>query len=734
MEFMTHSETLFNIYQSLFNHHHDACYAIDKQGRFQLINDAAVELSGYSKKEVLNMTVVSLVQKHCLEKTMYHFNRVLQGHRETFELAIQHKKGHRLDLSVMGIPIYIDGQICGAVGIAKNITEKNHLETLLSGQNNVLEMIAKGSALPEVLDNIVYLIEKVSNGGMCSILLIDEDESCLIHAAAPHLPPAYTNHINGTKIGPAVGSCGTAAFLRRPVIVTDISTDSRWTDYKEIALASGLQACWSSPVFDHQKQVIATFAMYYAEPSSPTETDIKIIQKATDLTSLAIQHYRAKDKINFMAFHDSLTGLPNRRRFDDRVHTAIHEAQQSADTILGLMYLDLDRFKLVNDSLGHRIGDKLLQTAAQRLKNALGDQGIISRQGGDEFTILLTDSAKPSAKRTAEKILEVLARPFVIEGHEIFVTASIGTSFYPFDGGNAEELMRKADTAMYQAKKKGRNNVQFYDAVLDQQTYRKLEIENELRKAVNRKEFTLHYQPIINLSTNRIEGVEALIRWHNEKLGAVSPGEFIPIAEETGLIVPIGEWVLQTACRQLKRWEQDGIMPLTVSVNLSIRQFYQPNLISVIKTIVNDTKIDPQHLTIEITESMTMDVETATSLLYELKRLGLTICIDDFGTGYSSLNYLKSFPIDYLKIDQSFIQNIAACKHDENISTTIILMAHSLGLKVIAEGVETGEQLQVLQQRKCDEVQGYLFSKPLPADELTQFYARNSGSAADKYF
>lgn len=724
-DFMKHElikTSLLDVYKSLFNFNHDACYALNLEGEFLLFNEAAAEISGYSKEEAMNIKFSSVIHKEFLEKTMAHFQRVTTGNRERFETAIMKKEtGERVDLHLTAVPIIVDEKIIGVVGCAENITKKKELEKVLREQNYILEKIAKGAPFSEVLDSIVLFIESFSNGARCSILLADKEGKQLLHGSSPNLPAAYNAAVNGIPIGPSVGSCGTAAYLKRPITVTDIEKDPLWCNYKDLALSFGLRSCWSTPVFDNHQNVIGTFGMYYDRPSCPKKKDLQTIKKATDLTSLAIQHYAAKDKINFMAYHDALTSLPNRRLFDQKVREAIKNNRTSEGEKLCLMYLDLDRFKMVNDSLGHTMGDKLLKYVSMKLKNCLGDGASFSRQGGDEFTILLERTTKDEATEIGQKILRTLGEVVDIDGNEIFITTSIGVSFYPEDGQDVDVLLAKADVAMYQAKKQGRNNLQAYDVRLDKKALEKLQIENELRKALERDEFTLHYQPIFSLESNEVRGAEALIRWENEKCGNVSPQQFIPIAEETGLIVSIGEWVLKTALQELKRWHLLGMDSMSISVNLSMRQFYQHNLIQMISETLMETGIEARFLTIEITESMTMDVEAASIILHELKVLGVNISIDDFGTGYSSLNYLKRFPIDHLKIDRSFIRDITESKSDERIATTIILMAHNLGLSVIAEGVETAQQLEVLKQHGCNKAQGYFFSKPVSAQQFVEF-------------
>lgn len=715
------SNLLLEVYKSLFDYHDDACFALDLEGHFILFNRTAAELTGYSIEEALQMSFIPLIPDQYLEDTLSNFNRVIDVNSNNFNVLIKHKNGRIINIYCTSNPIYIDGKLAGLVGMVKDIPDNNDFKALLARQNTVLELIAKGYPFTAVLDSINYLIEDFSNGGFCSIMLVDKSGDKLVTGSAPNLSEEFIKSINRTPIGPDRGSCGTAAYYKCPIVVENIETDSLWIDFRDVALRNRLRSCWSAPVFDNQKNIIAVFAIYHDKPWYPKKEDLQLIEKATYLTSLVIQHYRNEEKINYMAYHDELTGLPNRRLFQENVENTITVYSNSPGKNFGLLFLDLDRFKIVNDTLGHRIGDKLLKDVAIRLQRCLRKGDIASRQGGDEFAILLRDVSKIEATRLAQSIIEVLSVPILIDQNEIFITPSIGISLYPFDGISLDELLRKADVAMYHAKKEGRNNFQFYYDTLDRKTYENLEIENELRKALDKDQFKLLYQPIINLSTNKMSGVEALIRWNHPKLGIVSPDKFISIAEETGMIVPIGEWVLKTASRQLMIWEQEGLFPETVSVNISLRQFYQSNLIPMTMQVLNEAGIEYNRLTVEITESMTMDVQSATSILHDIKKLGVKIAMDDFGTGYSSLSHLKLFPIDYLKIDKSFIQDITRSNGDKNIAITILLMAHNLGLRVIAEGVETKEQLEILRKYNCDEAQGYYFSKPLSANDLALF-------------
>ncbi|MCX7570640.1 EAL domain-containing protein [Tumebacillus sp. DT12] len=435
---------------------------------------------------------------------------------------------------------------------------------------------------------------------------------------------------------------------------------------------------------------------------------------AQDIT----ERKRTEAAINHMAYHDDLSGLPNRRLFVARLAEQI-EAASKTEGQLAILYLDVDRFKTYNDSLGHPFGDDLLQEVAARLTRCAAAEMTVARLGGDEFTLLLPQVDGPEAPmRLAERVCASVSEPLLIQGYEVQVSASVGIALYPQDGSDVLTLMRNADTAMYRAKSRG-NTWQFYDAAtMDSKPYERMMLETELRKALERSEFLVYYQPQLNARTGQIEGVEALVRWMHPERGLVSPFHFIPLAEETGLIEPLGDWVLRTACQQMRQWQVAGLPVERVAVNLSLRQFQHQDLVASVTRALAEAELAPSALELEITESMTMDVRYTKQVLGELKALGVQIGIDDFGTGYSSLSYLKSFPIDRLKIDQSFVRDILCDENDAAIVSTIISMAHHLKLKVIAEGVETAEHLQVLTEQGCDEAQGYLFSPPVPAAEL----------------
>ncbi|MEW6332425.1 MAG: EAL domain-containing protein [Pseudomonadota bacterium] len=424
-------------------------------------------------------------------------------------------------------------------------------------------------------------------------------------------------------------------------------------------------------------------------------------------------------RLKQLAHFDSLTDLPNRVQFIERLEQAMADADRN-ERLLGVVFLDLDRFKYINDSLGHGKGDMLLREVAMRLSGVVRRGDTVARLSGDEFALVLADMGHvDDAIHVAQKILDVFHKPFRVAGHDLFVTASLGITLYPFDDRGADDLLRNADVAMYRAKESGKNNFQFYVAEMTTIVSERLALENDLRFALERGELSLNYQPIADCRSGNIVGMEALLRWKHPERGMISPTLFIPLAEETGYIIPIGEWVLRTACEQCRHWQKKGFPSLYVAVNLSSRQFHQQDLTASIHRVLQETGLDPTRLALEITEGLIMQqAETSVNTLRELKAMGIRISIDDFGTGYSSLSYLKRFPIDVLKIDQSFVRDIPKDEDDAAIASTIITMAHSLGLKVVAEGVETPEQLNFMRGHYCDAMQGYYLSKPVPPEQF----------------
>ncbi len=433
----------------------------------------------------------------------------------------------------------------------------------------------------------------------------------------------------------------------------------------------------------------------------------------------AMERKRLELQVSRLAHYDGLTSVPNRRLLQDRLGHALARARREGG-MLALLFLDLDNFKQVNDSLGHSAGDVLLKAVAQRLVGSVRQSDTVARLGGDEFAVVIPEVRKPEdAARFARKVLDLLAEPFIVEGRELFASASIGVSLYPADGGTEEALLRAADTAMYAAKQAGRNRYRLCSVPPGTGAPDRLSLSVGLRRALERGEFVLHYQPQLEILTGRLVGLEALLRWRHPVLGMLPPGEFVPLAEQSGLIVPIGQWVLERACAQLRAWRDAGVPPLRVAVNVSSRQFAEESLVDSIAGAAVRHHIDPGLLELELTESGLMHNEAAAAeSLRSLRVSGVRVALDDFGTGYSSLSHLKKLPLDVLKIDQSFVREIGPEGDDDAIGAAIITMAHALGLEVVAEGVETAEQLAFLRRQRCDNAQGYFLGAPLPADVL----------------
>ena len=444
----------------------------------------------------------------------------------------------------------------------------------------------------------------------------------------------------------------------------------------------------------------------------------------TDVTERE-QH---EELLEYQANHDALTGLPNRNLLADRIAQALANARRYGQH-LAVLFIDLDNFKFVNDSLGHALGDRMLLALADRLQKCIRSADTVARYGGDEFVIVISCLDRDEdAVTVANNVQAQVSQPLTIDGHEFGITCSIGISLYPKDGDTVETLLKNADAAMYRAKEQSRNAFQFYTSEMNDRVVERIMIERHLRHALEQDELEVHYQPQVNLATGRVCGIEALLRWHSRELGTVSPGRFIPLAEETGLIVPIGEWVLRTCCRQNRLWQEAGLPRLPISVNLSARQLQKKELCRTIEEILLETSLEPRYLELELVESMvTRDVEGAAAIMKELKGLGVQLAMDDFGTGYSSLSYLKRFPFDRLKIDLSFVRDIIADPESAAIARAIIAMAHNLNLRAVAEGVETREQLEYLRHHDCDEIQGFYVSRPLTAPDLEALF-RSQGA------
>jgi diguanylate cyclase (GGDEF)-like protein len=511
------------------------------------------------------------------------------------------------------------------------------------------------------------------------------------------------------------------------VYTRDIAVDPLWHRYRDGALRRGLRACWSTPILAADGHVLGTLALYSKRPSLPTKGDIHFLEWHAKLAALAIERDKYESEIEHLAFHDVLTGLPNRRKFSSKLASVLERAERQ-DSMVAVLLLDLDRFKCINDTYGHLFGDKFLQVVSEKLRSCLDDDAVLARVGGDEFLLLLPwIRSDQAAVRVAESILEQLQDPVSVDGHEFYVTTSIGIAIYPRDGRDADTLLQSADTAMYAAKESGKNGYRMYTSEMNDRHSEKRTLDRGIQQALASDELTLRFQPKVAARTRQVTGLEALLQVTSPLLSQMSPAEYIPVAEESGLIVRIGEWVLRRVCEQIQLWDAKGLPRLTVAVNISGRQLQYPPFVETVQAILRETGVEPDRLEMEVSESVFRDsFGDVTQALNQLRALGIRVVIDDFGTGYSSLARLRYLPIDALKIDPTFVQELASRPENLAIVRAILTLGQHLNLQVVAEGVETEEQAEILQEHGCDELQGYLFGHPVPEDEVETLFARGS--------
>ena len=590
-------------------------------------------------------------------------------------------------------------------------------------QNEVLEAIACGAALSAVADLVCRWAERLAPDVVCSILAVDAQHR-LQPLAAPSLPAHYSRALRGMAIGPRAGSCGTAAWRGEPVEVHDIAHDPLWADYRSIGLPPELLACWSSPIKAGSGQVVGTFAFYYRDRRGPDELERRIVDACVHLCTIAIEHDKVQSRIHHLAYHDPLTGLPNRVRFHEE--TAQRLAALRAGQVLNVLHVDLDDFKGANDTLGQRVGDLLLQGVARRLVACAGAETFVARRSGDEFALLQHAlDGQAAAGPLAEAIIAALDEPFELEGHQIAVGASVGIAQATSAGADRAELSRRADMALYAAKCEGRGTYCFFAPEMDAATQSRRRLEQDLRHALDGGEFTLAYQPIIALATRELVAVEALLRWRHRERGPVPPAVFIPVVEEMGLIGSLGQWVLREACSAATGWPR----AIKVGVNLSSLQFRRPGLVAHVLDVLDQTGLEPARLDLEITESMLLARDVATRLaLHELHDLGVSLSLDDFGTGFASLQSLRTFPFDKLKIDMSFVRGLGEDADATAIVRAVIGLARDLYISTVAEGVERDSQVEWLVRHGCNEGQGYYFAEPMNGDALVRLLARGGGA------
>ncbi len=689
---------------------------------FLAVNEAAVNTYGFQTDEFLNLKLPALDADQGVSEML-----------ATSHTGIPSKAQHRrkdgtvFDVELSLRKISWAGRPA-ALLLAADITERKRTEQLELERRNFLETITQNQPLEDSLNHLIRLLENQLPGSSCAILLTKPGRFGQVTASS--LSREAVTALEGLRLEDIAYALGSSANAREIVFIKDFVGGGPENGLREWARQLGLRCCWSAPVLDPAGVLVSLILVFFREDHQPDLQDHSRLEMARDMASIAIKHRRLTDRLSYQAQHDALTGLPNRFLLEDRLQQAIaytnrHESQ------LAVLIIDLDGFKYINDTVGHQCGDQVLIEVSRRLRSITRRTDTLARIGGDEFCLVLSDLHKSSDSfQVAHTCLDILRKPLMIAEHEYSISASIGISCYPEHGAEPEQLQQNADTAMYHAKFNGKNGFQVFTPEINAHLHERLELMGDLRHALENGELHLVYQPQF-IADGQLVGFEALLRWNHPKRGMILPDKFIPIAEETGLIVPVGNWVLNQACRQLAIWHRSGYPSLRVAVNVSTLQFERQDWMDTISEALKKNGVPPSCLELELTETVVMkNCERAASRLTELRALGVSSAIDDFGTGYSSLKYLQNLPIDTLKIDQSFIRNLDPSSDGQSgngaIVQAIVTLAQQLGLRVVAEGVETDEELQVLRRLGCDFVQGYLFSRPMPVEQCDEFLRSSS--------
>ncbi|MFC4427449.1 EAL domain-containing protein [Deinococcus navajonensis] len=686
----------------------DAFYASDADWNFTYVNAQAARLLGRPAHELIGRNGWEMFPEALATEVERNYRLVMEERRsinfEVFYMAL----GRWFELHA-----YPSGD--GIAVCFRDISERKNAQQLEQARNHVLERTVKGEALQSILEDIARLVEKQFPNVLCYVML--KRGNSLYATAAPSLPDSYFYAMDGLEIGPHVGSCGAAAYTRQMVMIEDIATHPDWSECRDLALMQGLQACLSAPILSGAGEVLGTLGVYRRKTGAFPQGVVDLVDRTRHLAAVAIEHHRLEEQLAFQAQHDPLTGLPNRALFTHRLERAIEEAEAGASSV-ALAFIDLDDFKTINDAQGHLVGDQVLREISRRLQSCARSGDTLARIGGDEFTLILPRTSEAAAGELARAMLAAVTEPVVVGERELFINASIGVSVFPHGGRDAINLQRHADMAMFTAKTR-KAGVAFYEPEMNRRAAERLQLANHLRRAIELDELELHYQPQVNLGDGTLSGMEALLRWRHPLLGMVSPLRFIPVAEETGLIVPIGEWVLREACRQGVRWQQEGHSAFRLAVNVSALQFEREDFIETVAAVLAETGFSADALELELTESVVMrNVEESARRMTQLRELGVSIAVDDFGTGYSSLSYLPRLPLNVLKIDRSFVSNLGHDVASLPVVRAITSLAQNLGLLTIAEGIETEEEWNVLRDLGCEVGQGYLFSRPMPADQV----------------
>jgi diguanylate cyclase (GGDEF)-like protein/PAS domain S-box-containing protein len=705
-------------YQHLFESNPQPTFVFDLRTLlFLAVNQAAISKYGFSAEEFLALKITELQSAEVLGSLI-----------EMTQSGVPSEARHRgrdgatfiVELSLRTITWA--GKPAGLL-LANDITERKRTEQMEAERCIFLETITQNQPLESSLQHLVHVLEDQLPGALCSIILLKSDKSC--HVPASALSKDVLMRLESFRLDELGNALGAGPDCREMSFVENFCVACPHQELRKWAAALNLKSCWSAPVVDAGGQVAGLIVVFFRDVRQPTPQDRNRLQITAGMAAIAIEHCRLTDRLSYQAQHDALTGLPNRFLLEDRLQQAAAYANRHCSG-LAVLLLDLDGFKYVNDTLGHQAGDQVLIEVSRRLRSLIRQTDTLARIGGDEFCLVISDVQKANdALKVAQTCLDSLRTPILIAGRDYFLSASIGISCYPEHGIEPAMLQQHADTAMYHAKFNGKNGFQVFTPEINAQLRERLELMGDLRQALDNGEFRLEYQPQF-LANGDLVSFEALLRWDHPKRGTISPGKFIPIAEETGLIVLIGKWVLGQACRQLATWRSTGYQKLCMAVNVSILQFERHDWVETIAAALKSSGVPPAALELELTETVVMkNCERAAERLMQLRALGISSAIDDFGTGYSSLKYLQNLPIDTLKIDQSFVRNLDPHSDEESgtaaIVRAIVTLAQQLGMRVVAEGVETNGELELLRGLGCDLLQGYLFAKPMRVEDCDLF-------------
>jgi len=704
----------------------DVLIVVSPEGVLRYASPSASRVLGYAEGSLLGTDALDLVHPDDREMAAAALQQVIQlppgeaPRRLRFRLAVSDGT-YRL-YEALADDLRDEPSVGGVVVVARDVSDQQRAELSQTMQARVLELIATGAEVHDVLTALAEWVDAALEGTFCSILLTEEHGEhgrVLRHAASPSLPQAYSDAVDLLPVSTPFSPCAIAVTNTAPTLVEDLLADELWSPYHDLARSLGVRSCWSFPVQSPATgQTLGTFALYRSEPGLPDGQLDALIARASHLVGITVDRQQLVGRLAHEATHDSLTGLPNRTMLLEHLTAALDRRPVSGGTGPVVVFLDLDRLKIVNDSLGHERGDELLSRIAERLPAAVPDDVLVARFGGDEFVVLSErGGTRDQAVTLVESVLEAISQPVRLEGRVITPSASAGVVIAS-SGQTATEVLRDADIAMYRAKHRGGSGYQFSDADMRQRAFDRLDLEGQIRHGLSAGEFRVHYQPVVDLERDgALVGFEALVRWAHPTRGLLSPASFVELAEETGLIVPLGEWVLRSAVTTARSWaEVLSVEGLTLSVNLAAKQLTSPGLASLVAECT--AAVAPWQLCLELTESTLMDeTSTARAVLDELTAAGAELSIDDFGTGFSSLSYLTRLPVTTLKIDRSFVLDLEHKHEAATVASAVIALGRGLGLRVVAEGIETAAQRDVLVGLGCRYGQGYLFSRPVTEDD-----------------